>query len=594
MSENTFGALLGKLIYSKRKAMGLTQIQLAEDAYNTSGKTRRISELESGKVANPHPKTIDPIIVALGISDAQLEECAKTATTKVDPTLNAAYSEAEQLLNYLAEQFEAKLPDASLEELGQFLISKAEEYFALKRRIEAIENTENQVIELRREAMDALSNGNYRAVDDILKQAEEALLSSQTLEQIAKQVELRILRGDNAFLAGEMTECFKLFKSAALFYEAFDSLAMVSTLKDLAGVLYERGRRSLEPVFWVCEGLLEEALVRIDDLGLEPEVEGSVHYRLSLILRNQHLHEPQQKRQPLLEKAISHARSAVRMLSKGEDEFETVSAQGSLGNCLSDLCYLQQDAEAGDQAIGVLEEAKAASRSTDDLKPLLGHMCVGLGAAILRRYAAENGASEQTEAHAKAVEEFETALIAAGHTSDQEIWGTAQINLARLYHAESKEEVTGEQEAQFLRIRSISCFLAGIETYPQVQFPNPFAEAHEGLADVLLDQGLNSDGQLFDLYLMRAFHSFLQASEVFSKEIHPIRWARIQCRIGSVFGNHALRASHDVATHDLETAHAAFSEALPVFREHNDQNGAEYALDCLGRIEKQQAELIAV
>ncbi|WP_139285768.1 helix-turn-helix transcriptional regulator [Tardiphaga sp. OK245] len=76
MTSQTFGAALGRLIFQKRKALGLTQTQLAEDAFGTSGKTRRISELENGTVENPHPKTIDPIISVLKISEDELRECA--------------------------------------------------------------------------------------------------------------------------------------------------------------------------------------------------------------------------------------------------------------------------------------------------------------------------------------------------------------------------------------------------------------------------------------------------------------------------------------------------------------------------------------
>lgn len=60
MTGASFGQALGALIRRKRKAAGLTQVQLAEDAYGDGGKTRRISELENGTVANPHLKTIDP------------------------------------------------------------------------------------------------------------------------------------------------------------------------------------------------------------------------------------------------------------------------------------------------------------------------------------------------------------------------------------------------------------------------------------------------------------------------------------------------------------------------------------------------------
>ena len=102
--------------------------------------------------------------------------------------------------------------------------------------------------------------------------------------------------------------------------------------------------------------------------------------------------------------------------------------------------------------------------------------------------------------------------------------------------------------------------LAAIETYPEVQFPQPFAEAHFGMAETLFDHGLHAEDAPFELYFMRAIHSFTQAAEVFTEQSDPQRWAHIQCRLGSVFGNHARQANSDVAKHDLEQAILYFEE----------------------------------
>jgi len=113
MQSRSFGMALGNLIYQKRKASGLTQMQLAEDAFGTPAKTRRISELENGTVANPHPKTIDPIISTLKISEAEIEECAKETNFKPDRDLDRAYREARNLIEAIAKQFEHSTPTAS-------------------------------------------------------------------------------------------------------------------------------------------------------------------------------------------------------------------------------------------------------------------------------------------------------------------------------------------------------------------------------------------------------------------------------------------------------------------------------------------------
>jgi transcriptional regulator with XRE-family HTH domain len=106
LAQQTYGQALGALILQKRRAVGLTQTQLAEEAYLSAAKTRRISELESGKVANPHAATIDPIIVALKITDEELEACAKQAASKPTSDLDEAYRAARNLIEAAARQFE--------------------------------------------------------------------------------------------------------------------------------------------------------------------------------------------------------------------------------------------------------------------------------------------------------------------------------------------------------------------------------------------------------------------------------------------------------------------------------------------------------
>ncbi len=155
MSENTFGSLLGQLVHSKRQILGLTQMQLAEDAYGSAGKTRRISELESGKVANPHPKTIDPIIVTLDITEEDLAQCMAKSNSQPNVSLELAYTEARSLVD-----------------LEVFLTAKAQELVELKNKFQAIDGSGEEISNLRHDAFAALSAGDYAAVDELLKKAE--------------------------------------------------------------------------------------------------------------------------------------------------------------------------------------------------------------------------------------------------------------------------------------------------------------------------------------------------------------------------------------------------------------------------------------
>ncbi|MFT5945632.1 MAG: tetratricopeptide (TPR) repeat protein [Yoonia sp.] len=590
MSKTTFGELLGQLIYTKRKILGLTQIQLAEDAYGSAGKTRRISELESGKVANPHPKTIDPIIVTLGITEEELANCAAESNVKPDPALELAYSEAQTLIDELAAQFEYRNKNASLSDLEEFLIAKARELAELKEKLGDIEVPEDQVSDLKEAAVNALFEGEYAKVDQLLKEAEHIQQETQTLSQIGKQAELRILRGDTHFFSGNLADCFEMYKGAALYYEPFDQDIMATVLQDCAKLIYESGRRSIEPTYWVAQKLLEEAVSRYTS-NKNPKMLGGIHYRLALILRNQSANSERADAEVFLDDAIEHARKSVTILSNTGDMWALASAQISLGNCLSDGSRLKRDATMGEQAVGVFEEARKTISNDGTLIDLLGHACNGLGAALLRTATASSTTEDHKKASTRAIAAYEEAVAASSRVFDPEIWGTAQINLGNLLADASRSQGISEEEASFLRIRSISNFQAAIETYPEVQFPMAFAEAHSGLAEVLFEHGLNANEQLFELYFVRAISSFSQVLEFYSEDTSPSRWAYLQCRLGSIFGNHAVRVSGETAEHDLEMAISHFDAGREVYKKLGETELEETCVRNLAALKEQQDKL---
>jgi transcriptional regulator with XRE-family HTH domain len=200
MSKQTFGERLGKLILRKRKSMGLTQIQLAEDAYGTAKNTRRISELENGTVANPHPKTIDPIINVLKISNVELDDCAKESDSLPDEVLDRAYREARNLIDAIAAQFEHSNPNASLGELDDFLRANAKEWAALRERIASLEADDSSIKALTEAASEALARGRLDEAEACLSRAEEGHQYDRTLVEIRKLSALRIARADLSLL----------------------------------------------------------------------------------------------------------------------------------------------------------------------------------------------------------------------------------------------------------------------------------------------------------------------------------------------------------------------------------------------------------
>lgn len=79
----SFGVEFGALIRERRGIEGMTQQELAVKAFGEEARKSRISELENGRVENPHQKTVDALVLALNISDDEIRQCQIRAKQKV-------------------------------------------------------------------------------------------------------------------------------------------------------------------------------------------------------------------------------------------------------------------------------------------------------------------------------------------------------------------------------------------------------------------------------------------------------------------------------------------------------------------------------
>jgi transcriptional regulator with XRE-family HTH domain len=100
----SFGARFGNLIREKRGVEGWSQDDLALKSDLTKA---RISDLETGKVANPQARTIDALCVALNISREERDACRVIDGPRLPP----------RLLENLALRFGLSNPVASEDEL---------------------------------------------------------------------------------------------------------------------------------------------------------------------------------------------------------------------------------------------------------------------------------------------------------------------------------------------------------------------------------------------------------------------------------------------------------------------------------------------
>jgi transcriptional regulator with XRE-family HTH domain len=225
-----FGVLFGRLVREKRGIEGLSQDGLAEKSGLTNA---RISDIETGKIANPQARTVDALCVALNISREERAACHAAPASGLPP----------RLLDKLARHFGHDMPDATEEELEAFLMAKAEEFREMRARLEKMAQTESRISELIKAANAALGEGDFGTADDLLKEAEAVQLQSSTIAALKKQAELRIERGNAALVNGDVAVAAGHFERSSRYFSGVDAALEAGNRHECATLLRYYGYR---------------------------------------------------------------------------------------------------------------------------------------------------------------------------------------------------------------------------------------------------------------------------------------------------------------------------------------------------------------
>lgn len=584
----TFGAAFGALVKRKRRVQGLTQLQLAEDAFGTGAKVRRISEIENGLVADPQPRTIDPLIVALGITEVELDACAASAPWQPDSDLERAYREARALFEAAAARFELARPAASLSEIEDHLREKALEWRELRGRIEQIEVVDVEVGRLRDEALAALSAGDLDVVDRLLLEAEEMHQRERTLVEVGRQSELRVLRGDAALVADDGDRAFAMYRDAARMFDPFEPELGADLLAMLAGKVYETSRRSLIDKFGVARRLLDE-LVAHPFVAADP-VEGAIaDYRRSLIYNREGVQDPSRIDEGLVRQALAFAESAVGALSSEEVPDFAIYSRIQVGNVHLSLDRVEPDGGHRDSALEAYRPALLMAG--EDLPKLVATVHNSMGAVYMaqRRGQTEDQRRKSLEL---ALEQFGLAVASAEDHNVIESWGSARLNRGFVL-AELAQDFEGDSGTRrFLRVRACAEFDAAIEAYPELLFPDQFGEANRGLATTLSAMALEDRGLLADQNIARALERLALATQYFGRLRHPLRWAELHVHAGGLFAERARRAAITGVdpSEEITQAKRCFEGAAETFNLNGETDAASSCMATVDDIDRMVRE----
>jgi tetratricopeptide (TPR) repeat protein len=585
MRHGTFGKALGALILQKRRTAGLTQLQLSEDAFGDSAKVRRISELENGQVAVPHPKTIDPIIATLKITDEEIAECARQEGAVPDPDLDRAYREARNLIEALAYQFEHSHPECSFADLDEFLHAKAREWQKLRARVETIDATEEGISACKEKASIALSEGRFDQVDAILADLEDRFQQERTLKEVAKQSEIRVTRGDACLMNEDPEGAIEHYLKAARYFQPFSEEEMARLLDENAHKNYQISLRTLRPRFGVGIALLDE-LLKLEIVKRHPDRESEICYQLSLISRNAALHSVGDIKHDLLSRALDYARQAEAHLASKENPFKLVCTKVSLANCLLDQGRSFNSSAALNEAITILRSAKVIAREEPDAESLLSHVCNSLGSTILAAGKLQEDALSDEQTH-DAFDQFSTSIESAEKSHNFEVWGAAKANRAGMIAAQSQNPNLAPEERIFIGIRAIAEFHGALESFPETAFPGRFADVHFELANVLNHLSLEVTGARTEFYQSRAIHSYQVASNIYQETGARLRWAECQMYTGSIIARHSRLEDACDPKEDLTEGVRLFRLALTVFSENEDTVHVEICQNAIALAEEE-------
>ena len=586
MPGQTFGQALGKLIVRKRKSMGLTQTQLAEDAYGTTTKTRRISELENGTVANPHPKTIDPIISVLRISEAELEKCAAESHSLRDEGLDRAYREARNLIDAIARQFEHSNPAASLSELDDFLRAKAKEWASLRDRITSLEADDASIKALTEAASEALAEGHLDEVETLLSRLEDSYQYDRTFVELRKLAGLRIAKADLSLLKRDYARAANFYLSAAELFSGISESEMVELLEFNAWRVYESGRQSIEPYFQVATPLLERAastdLVKKSRIRL-----AETQYHLSMILRNAVERDETSDHTSLLRRAIDHCRLAPSFDEITDNIEHRSKIIVSLCNCISNLYELEENDILLNEGIATANLLLIDSRASGKAREFLPYVCNALGVLLIKQINGKDG-EHRGRLIDNTIDVFRESISSSEKEAFLYPWASAKVNLANLFIERSHLFERDTEESKFSRVLAISEFQSSLDSFTILNLPTEYAQAHTNLGRALVEHATaDFKGNLTELYLARAIASYEISANTFTEDRFPEKWASITLQMARVFAIHSQIEGIESVTYDLEQSRAHFEKSLKFYRTRGPSEMVDYCLESLGKIEEQ-------
>jgi tetratricopeptide (TPR) repeat protein len=540
---NTFGARFGALIKHRRGVEGLTQEALAVLAFGDEANKSRISELENGRVPNPHQRNVDALVVALGLSEADLASCRLPRVPSLPEGFSESIGLTQELIDALSWSFGFAKPKATNHEYQDFLRYKAQELRNLQTRIGLL-GEDLRISNLMAAATAEIKQGQFGKADELFAAAEEIQQAEHTLKEVHKQAEIRRARGDASLLSTDSTGAYEHYAAAATFVAVFDPLDAAQQRYDDARKLFLYGRRFSDTAI-ECAVALVSVNLTFYSAEKHPLQLGRTYYLRSVLYREIGSSKYGDRGTKLLDQAADAARRALSVLSRDEHLIAWGDARNNLALSMNEQGRRLEGA-AGDKR---LTEAIAIHRET---------------------------------------------IGAITKDASPVLWAMLQNNLSLALIDLARRKI--DTESNSLSKQSVDACRSALEVRTRNEYPNEWAMTQNNLGIALRALGHRTPGALGLGLLNKAVEAYRNAIEVNSFDSNPVEWSKLQNNMGNALKVLGGRMEGKAAITVLEQALAALNssskvrtqDAYPLYWAETMQSIGETQI-LLGKIEKKRA-----
>ncbi len=563
----SFGVRFGQLVKRYRDAQGLSSKELAAEALGDEAKRSRISEIENGRVAKPHAKTIDALRDYLTIPQEEVDACYKTPTTPppqpIPENAKVGVDLPKVLLENLALRFGHDNPDAPAAELSAYLKQKATDFKELEKRLKQLTQQDERLSNIAAAIAAAMEAGDFDKADDLLADAEDIQLEHKTLVEVRKQAKLRTERAQIALFKGDADKAAKFFTQAANFFSPFDTDEDVQALRVASSALYEHGLR------YGRTGLsraidLKRAEIAHDHASTDPLKVAAAQNELAVFLQNQATRVGGKEGEKLFEQATISYKKALTIYAKFADLFEWAMTQNNLGTAYSD----ESTQLAGKLKVNLLAKAITAYQESlavlnNTSRPEEWAMTQNNLAIAFANQAEEVDGKLRVELIDKAINAFQSTLPIHTKNEHPVSWARTKNNLGNSFSYHSKQAAETKEVIKLLQ-QAIMAYKEALTIFTKVDYPVNWAMILHNLANTLFEQAKHVKSRAGKGLLEQAMVAFQEALTVRTKVDQPMKWAMTQECLGLAFETEAVLADK-TAQNSWQKALIHFDNSLEIF-----------------------------